>query len=170
MQGCIMQKGKTDIRPSGRSAGSCLRACEPHEVHACSLLPPNCSFLYLPFFGIHTKAKQQKQKQKQWMWGKFKAKMEDWLSYEEVCVCVCSGAEEGMFMCIPWRVKDYTELIHTLNSISEPSLWCMNQSAVKGYGAEYGPLLIGLSHDREGCMPPSDGLKQKQIIVYSIQA
>lgn len=90
------------------------------------------------------------------MWGKFKAKMEDWISYEEVCVYVCWLADEGMFMCNPWTVKHYTQHIHTLKSISEALLWCMNQGAIKGCGAEYGLLLIGLSHDREGCMPPSE--------------
>lgn len=48
---------QTDSRPSGLSAGSCLRACEPHELNACSPPPPNCSLLPLPFFGIHTKTK-----------------------------------------------------------------------------------------------------------------
>lgn len=43
---------------------------------------------------------------------------------------------------------------YTLNNISAALLWCINQGAVKGHWAEYGPLLIGLSHDREGCMPP----------------
>lgn len=53
-------------------------------------------------------------------------------------------------------MKDYTEDIHTLNSISEALLWCMKKGAVKGCGAEYGLLLIGLSPDWEGCMPPSE--------------
>lgn len=59
MQGCIMQK--TDIGPSGLSSGSCLHAREPHDLHACSPIPPpNSSLLSLPFFGIHIKTKKKK--------------------------------------------------------------------------------------------------------------
>lgn len=146
----------TDIRPSGLSAWSRRHTCEPHELSACSLPPPNCSFLPLPFFLWHSyKDKNTYQR----MWGKFKANMEDWISYEGMCVCVC-------VVCGGWRGYVYvyslkserlhSQHIHTLNSMSEALLWCMNQGPVQGCGAELGPVLIGLSHDQEGCMIPSE--------------
>jgi hypothetical protein len=38
------------------------------------------------------------------MWGKVEAVMEDWLGYEDVCVCVCTCVTDWLL----FRVKDNT--------------------------------------------------------------